>query len=149
SAVILTDTGNDFSGVTSVVSTGSGTLATFKGNTASGSTTVSSVSSVAGLAIGQTVTGPGISAGTTIAAVGVTTITLNQAATATATGVTPTANVPVQLTAAGVFQVGRMDLGTGPGIGVPALILTAGTNITEALANNDGITQAPLAGAAS
>jgi hypothetical protein len=147
-AVILTNPGNDFSGETSVVSTGRGTVATFKGNTTSGSTTVSNVSSVANLASGQTVSGPGIPAGTTIMTVGATSITLSQAATATATGVSLTANVPVQLTSAGDIQVGRMDLGTGPGIGVPALILTAGGNILEAGSSSDGITQAPLAGAA-
>jgi hypothetical protein len=153
-AVILANGGpggNVFTGFTSVVSTGTGTVATFKGNTTSGSMTVSSVSSVTGLAIGQVVIGPGIPAGTTITAVGATTITLSNAATATATGVTLTANVPVQLSAVGTIQLGRLDLGAGPGIGLPALIVTpgAGNSILEAGGFNNGITQAPLVGAAS
>jgi hypothetical protein len=63
----------------------------FTGSTTSGSPTVSSVSTViAGyfpIAVGQTITGPGIPAGTTITAIGTGTLTLSVNATATATGV--------------------------------------------------------------
>ena len=57
------------------------------GDTTSGSTSVTSVSSTAGVTVGMPITGAGIPAGTTVAAVGVGTLTLSQAATATATGV--------------------------------------------------------------
>src|SRR5262249_24298434 len=72
-------------------------------------------------------------------------------ATATATGVTFTANSPVQLSAGGNIQLGRIDLGTGPGIGQPAFIVTpgGGSNITESAGANSGITQTPLVGAGS
>jgi|SRR5579863_1078586 len=64
----------------------------FTANTAS-STALASVSSFSGLQLGMTVTGAGIPAGTTIVAMasGADTITLSQAATATATGVALTA----------------------------------------------------------
>jgi hypothetical protein len=145
-AITLTNAGNAFSGVTSASSTGTGT--TFKGNTTTGSPTISAVSSTAGLSIGQTVTGPGIPAGTTITAVNTTTVTLSQNATATATSVTLTATAIVQLTAAGTLQVGRINLGTGPGVGANALILTA-NNISEAGGTTAGITESALAGAAA
>jgi hypothetical protein len=143
-AITLTNAGNTFDGVTSASSNAAGL--SFKGSTAVGSPIVSNVSSVAGLSIGQTVTGPRIPASTTIIAVGPTSITLTKNATATALAATLTATAIVQLTAAGVLQVGRINLGTGPGIGANALVLTAGTNITEATATS-GITEAPLAGA--
>jgi hypothetical protein len=146
-AITLTDPGNDFSGVTSASSNGTGT--SIKGNTTSGNPTVSGLASVAGLSVGQTITGPGIPVGTTIIAIGATTITLSQNATATATGVTLTATAVVQLTSAVDLQVGRINLGTGPAIGANALVLTAGGNITEAAGANNGITEAPLAGAAA
>ncbi len=140
-AITLTNAGNVFTGVTSASSVG----VSFKGNTTSGSATVSSVSSVAGLSVGQTVTGAGIPANTTILAIGPTTITLSNNATATATGATLTAAAEVQLTATGTLQVGRINLGTGPGIGANALVLTAGT-ISQASGTTSGITEAPLAG---
>lgn len=65
---------------------GTGAVA-FTGDTTSSSTSVASVSSVTGLSVGMVIVGAGIPAGTTIAAVGSTTITLSAAATATATGV--------------------------------------------------------------
>lgn len=145
--ITLTNSGNAFTGVTSASSIGTGT--SIKGNTTSGSATVADVASTAGLFVGQTVTGPGIPTGTTITAIGTSTITLSQNATATATGVTLTATSIVQLTAAGVLQVGRINLGTGPGIGADALILTAGSNITEAAGADIGISETPLAGAAA
>ena len=71
----------------------------FTGNTIAGSTTVG-VSDITGLAVGQFVSGPGIplflphsqtQADVTITAVGTNSITISQAATATATGVALTA----------------------------------------------------------
>lgn len=59
----------------------------FTGDTTSSSTSVATVSSTTGLAVGQVILGAGIPAGTTIASIGSGTITLSQAATATATGV--------------------------------------------------------------
>jgi cobalt-zinc-cadmium efflux system membrane fusion protein len=58
----------------------------FTGSTTAGSTTVSGVGQTSKLAVGQKVYGPGIPADTTIAAVGPRSVTLSQAATATAAG---------------------------------------------------------------
>lgn len=58
------------------------------GTTINGSKTVSSMSSVTTLIAGQTITGTGIPANTTIASVGATSITLSNAATASGAGVT-------------------------------------------------------------
>src|SRR5205085_831508 len=66
------------------------TATSFIGDTTNLSATVANVSSIAGLFVGQHLSGAGIPAGTTISSVGTTTITLSQAATATATGVTLT-----------------------------------------------------------
>ena len=76
----------------------------FTGNTTSGSPTVSNVqlsTGMFGLAVGESVTGPGIPAGTTITAINVATntITLSQNTTATATGVKLTATGLVFTTA--------------------------------------------------
>jgi hypothetical protein len=57
----------------------------FTGTTAIGSPTVTAVSSVAGLVVGQPITGTGIPALTTIIAIGTTTITLSANATAAGT----------------------------------------------------------------
>ncbi len=60
----------------------------FTGTTTNGSSVVTSVSSTAGLAAGQYVSGPGMPPGVYITGVGSGTIYLDEAATATATGVT-------------------------------------------------------------
>lgn len=67
-------------------------LTTFTATTASGSATLSSVSSFAGLQEGQLIAGTGIPAFSEIVGIntGTSTITINQAATATASGVTMT-----------------------------------------------------------
>jgi YVTN family beta-propeller protein len=71
----------------------------FSGNTTSGSTLVSGISSTARLSQGMTVTGAGIPEGTIIAAPpGPNSITLSKAATASATGVALTAWEPTTVT---------------------------------------------------
>ena len=60
----------------------------FTGTTTNGSSVVTSVSSTAGLAAGQYISGPGMPPGVYITGVGSGTIYLDEAATATATGVT-------------------------------------------------------------
>jgi hypothetical protein len=60
--------------------------ASFTGDTAS-NTTISTVSSFAGLEVGQAISGAGIPLGTVISAVGATTLTISAAATATASTV--------------------------------------------------------------
>ena len=60
------------------------------GNTVLHSTTVSSVSSTAGITVGSSISGNGIPSGTTVTAASGTTLTLSNQATATATGVTLT-----------------------------------------------------------
>jgi hypothetical protein len=144
-AITLTNAANAFSSPISAISNGTGLA--FTGVTTIGSPTITAVSSTAGLSVGQTVTGPGIPSNTTIASIGLATITLSQNATATATGVTLTATAIVQLTAGGVLQIGRLNLGTGPGVGSTALVLRAGSNITQAAGTANGISQASLIGA--
>jgi hypothetical protein len=67
-------------------------LVSFTGNTTEGSTSVTSVSSIAGLVVGQAIAGTGIAGGSTITAITTNpnTITLSLAATATETGTTIT-----------------------------------------------------------
>ncbi len=60
----------------------------FTGNITAGSTSVTSVSSTAGLAVGQTITGIGIINGTTISAISGSTLTLSAAANNNTTGLT-------------------------------------------------------------
>lgn len=60
------------------------------GNTTNGSASVTSVSSMTGLAVGQSITGTGIPASTTIIALSGSTLTLSANATATNTGTTLT-----------------------------------------------------------
>ncbi|NBV79829.1 MAG: hypothetical protein EBR62_08210, partial [Verrucomicrobia bacterium] len=71
------------SGLGSLVKNGAGTLAlsnyTVTATTTSGLTTVTALSGTSGLSVGQSVTGANIAAGTTIAAINGTTITLSQA----------------------------------------------------------------------
>lgn len=63
----------------------------FTGDTNS-NTTISNVSSTAGLRVGQAISGAGIPLGTTITVVGSGTLTISQAATATAAGVVMSAS---------------------------------------------------------
>ena len=56
--------------------------------TTNGTTTISSVASTVGFAVGQQIAGAGIPVGTTITAIGSGTFTISQAATASASGVT-------------------------------------------------------------
>lgn len=65
-------------------------FAAFTGDTHS-NTTVDNLSSLAGLQVGEVISGTGIPLGTTISAVGASSITLSAAATASATGVAMTA----------------------------------------------------------
>jgi hypothetical protein len=81
----------------------------FTGNPTTGSTTVSGLTSAAGLTVGQTVTGPGIPAGTTIAAVGPVSVTLSQAATGSGTKVLLTAGAATVLDAAAGIITGVFD----------------------------------------
>ena len=83
-------------GTQNVVVTVAGTTpVAFTGTVASGSTSVTAVSSTLGLQVGETVAGTGISTGTTIASIGTGTITLSSGATAGATGTTLTATLPL------------------------------------------------------
>ncbi len=101
---------NNFTGITSFNAPQPG----FKGTTTSGSPNVTSVSSLVGLSIGQTVTGPGMPIGTTIAGFsGTSTVILNKTATASASAVTllagPTGNVSVNAT--GTLTLGTSTIG--------------------------------------
>lgn len=72
---------------TTVVSTAYFNLTTTC-DTANGSTTLSNFATLIGVVVGQSIAGTGILPGTTITSVGGTSVTISQAATATATGVT-------------------------------------------------------------
>lgn len=75
---------------------GTATIAqkSFTGTLTNNNNTVSAVSSFTGLAVGQTITGPDIPAGTTITALnsGAATLTMSATATASVTGATLVAN---------------------------------------------------------
>jgi prepilin-type N-terminal cleavage/methylation domain-containing protein len=64
-----------------------GTGTTPTGSTTSGSASVSGLSSTSGISTGMYISGSGIPVGTTVSSISGTTITISQAATATATGV--------------------------------------------------------------
>jgi hypothetical protein len=125
---------NNFTGITSFNAPQPG----FKGTTTSGSPNVTNVSSLAGLSIGQTVTGPGIPIGTTINGfIGTSTVVLNNAATASASGVNllagPTGDVNVN--AAGTLTLGTSQIGgaftaTGNGGGGGTITQNPGTTLT-------------------
>ncbi len=125
---------NSFTGIVSFNAPQPG----FQGNTTSGSINVTNVSSLVGLSIGQTVTGPGIPIGTKIAGFsGTSTVVLNNAATASASGVTllagPAANVNVN--ASGTLTLGTSNIGgtftaTGNGGGGGTITQNPGTTLT-------------------
>jgi flagellar hook protein FlgE len=85
--------------VTSASFTPSSAAITLGGSSTANLSTTVNVSSTTGLSIGATVTGAGIPAGTTIVATTANTITLSNAATATATGVTLSATNPANAAA--------------------------------------------------
>jgi hypothetical protein len=74
----------------SMVATYTFTTIPFTGNTTSGSTTITGVSSTVGLAVGLGLSGTGIPSGASIVSIGSGTVTISAAATATNTGVTVT-----------------------------------------------------------
>ena len=98
---------------------------TFTGNTTSASASVTSVSSLAGVSVGEGITGSGIPGSTFIAALPTTTtLTLSQAATATASTVTLT-HVPdvfkvllIKPSPGGTYDSTLSNVGT-PGSGSP------------------------------
>jgi hypothetical protein len=134
-------------------------IVSFTGNTTSGSTSVTSVSSTAGLSIGIAISGPGITAGTRISAIGSGTLTLSIAATATATAAALTAMTlkdppGIQCGYKGVAITGDTTSGSatvssissmtglvvgmvvlGPGIPVNTSILTLGSGTLTLSAN--------------
>jgi len=89
----------------------------FTGTTVAASATITAVSSVAGLAVGQPIVGAGIPWEATIAAVGTTTITISAPATASASGVALTATT---LAAGYSSSLGQAGIGTQLSIGGPA-----------------------------
>lgn len=113
------------------VVTGSGDLstATGTGNLAKGFTQVQSAHATSGsFAVGQTIFGTGIPAGTTIVAVNGETLTLSNAVSASSAGVTLSANstlITNVATTAGHFTPGQSI--TGAGIPPETTILSVGT----------------------
>ena len=75
-----------------ILNPGNNTVLAATGSTTTGSNTIT-VPTSAGLIVGQTITGAGIPAGSYITSISGTTVTLNNAATATATTVAFTANI--------------------------------------------------------
>jgi len=115
---------------------------TFTGTTATGSTSVTSVSSTTGLAVGYGVTGNGIPAGTTITAIGSGNITLSVAATAsTASGKTTSltaGNDSCQIT------VGFTPTSVGKQSSAVVLTYTIGSTTQTTTAFVEGIGQGAL-----
>lgn len=106
-------------------------LLAFTGNTVFGTTTITSVSSVANLIVGQVVTGPGIPAGTTISSFaasptpGTNSITLSQKATATASNVTFTSDANKD-----VYRI-KAVFGTLTGYGNFTVAVTTGSSVAS------------------
>jgi hypothetical protein len=130
----------------------SGTLLTSSiTGTTNSSTSVTSVSSIVGLAAGQAISGVGIPTGTTIAAVSGTTITLSQAATATAAGVNlfVTSRLPITgitgtlSTASKTISAVSSTTGIVTGDYVESPGVPSGSSITAVTANSITISQTP------
>ncbi len=116
---------------------------TLAGNTTSGSITVSGLSSTAQLAVGEAVTGAGIPAGDTIAAIAsATSITLATAATATATSVsltfTPTTTIPVSYTAGSATVTLTAGTIASYGISIGQVVEGVGIVMVPADVNGNG-----------
>jgi hypothetical protein len=106
---------------------GNPTASTITANTTSGSPTLTSVPSTAGLTPGYPISGAGIPSGATIVSLGATTITISANATATATGVTISYTVPAPAnagTASSYIQCAMTP---------PAVTLTSGGTSTTVL----------------
>lgn len=86
-----------------------GAVLSITGDTTSASTSVTSVSSTTGILVGMAVTGAGIPANTTVASIGSGTITLSQAATATASDVTLTVGSALSIGEANDFPFDRPE----------------------------------------
>jgi hypothetical protein len=110
--------------------------ATPTGITTAGSQTITGVSSIAGLVVGQIITGPGIPASTVINAASGTTITLSVAATATVT--TPVAFSSPAIVTLSTFTGGALSSPTTETITIPT---------SEAL--SVGVAQVVMAGNAT
>jgi len=93
--------------------------ATPTGITTSGSQTITGVSSIAGLVVGQVITGPGIPASTVINAASGTTITMSVAATATVT--TPVAFSSLSVVTLSTFTGAALSSPTTETITIPAI----------------------------
>ena len=120
-----------------------GTLHTFSltGDETNGSTVITSVASTTGMLIGSTITGPGVPAGTTVANLSATTITMSAAATATAAGVSlqVSSQVVTDLPSTTGLSVGQPVAGTGIPAGAVIVSIDSGTQITmNAIATTNG-----------
>jgi hypothetical protein len=128
-------------------------LATGTGNLTSGSTAVSNFGTSSGtFSVGQSISGAGIPAGTTIAATGSGTLTLSNAATSNGTRVSLVSGsktIANLATSAGTFAVGMTLSGTGiaPGTTITAtdpgrLTLSTGvTAVSGTVALSAGVTE--------
>ncbi|MFL5844264.1 MAG: hypothetical protein ACJ762_06180 [Solirubrobacteraceae bacterium] len=88
-----------------------------------GTTTVSNVATTTGFfSVGQAISGANIPANTTIATVGAGTLTLSNAATGTATGVTLSTGIPYNAT----FSTVQGFLNALPGVGDDDIVVTGG-----------------------
>lgn len=123
------------------------TGATGTGDVAASSSTVENVTAATGAFVqGEAIAGPGIPAGTTIAAVGAGTLTLSQAATATTAGAALTADLPFDAPA--VVVRSALDALTAIGSGGGSVTVSGGpgdsTGSTPYVVSFDG---GPLKGA--
>ena len=119
---------------------------TFTANTLTGSTLLSSLSSLNGLAVGQAVSGTGIPAGATIAAINGLTATLSAAATATPAALTPTGYLTAgSTTVSGVSTTAGLFAGQAitSTLTFPAMT-TSGSAILQGLGNTNGLTHGQL-----
>lgn len=120
--------------------------ATLTGNTTNTSTSVTALSSTAGLAVGMAVSGTGIPASTVIAAIASGTgITLSQAATATNTGVSLTFSPDTfKMLLIKVSPVRTFD-GTQTNVGTPGTAASSATNVGTDETSGTGYTSGGVA----
>ena len=137
----LNTTISAISGTTITMSAAANATSAFTAITTNGSPTLTSVSSAAGLAVGQVLTGAGIPANTTISSISGTTITMSANATATITTAETITIIAMTIVSSGPVPVNTTI--TGVGTTSPySITMSAPANVTLAPVVISGVTTA-------
>lgn len=123
---------------TATVTALSGASVTPTGNTHS-NTTIDGLSSLTGIVAGMFVTGSGITAGTTVTAVGASSVTISVAASSSLTGTALTFNIPASVSPTGTVTMSSVSItslssitGIVPGMTITGTDIPAGTTVIAA-----------------